>query len=100
MKGSRGQELARCTCDDCGTIKDVRAAHGRTPYGPGKRKATAGQRWPHDCAAERDAIPPDKLRTMLSEAIEGHLPVYELARLKQIKVVERKTLMQLIGAPQ
>ncbi|EDM70818.1 hypothetical protein RAZWK3B_15513 [Roseobacter sp. AzwK-3b] len=36
MKGPRGQELARCTCDDCGSIKDVRAAHGKTPHGAGK----------------------------------------------------------------
>lgn len=28
VKGPRGEEMARCTCDDCGEAQDVRAAHG------------------------------------------------------------------------
>jgi hypothetical protein len=36
MKGPRGQELARCTCADCGTTEEVRAAHGGNSGGSGR----------------------------------------------------------------
>lgn len=62
-----------------------------------KRTTTADKRWPYDCAAELDAIPPDTLRTMVREAIERHLPAYELQYLKEIEKAERATLMDFIG---
>jgi hypothetical protein len=67
------------------------------PTRPAKRKSEADKRWPHDYAAELDAIPPDTLRDMVREAIERHLPAYELQRLKEIERAERQTLLQFIG---
>lgn len=67
------------------------------PTRPAKRKTAADQRWPHDFAAELDAIPPDTLRQMVRNAIEGHLPAYELAMLKETERAERETLLEFIG---
>lgn len=67
------------------------------PTRPPKRNSKADQRWPHDFAAELDAIPPDDLRQMVREAIERHLPSAELERLKEIEDLERETLWQFIG---
>lgn len=67
------------------------------PTRPAKRKSEADKRWPHDYAAELDAIPPDTLREMVRAAVEQHLPAYELQRLKEIERAERQTLLQFIG---
>ena len=67
------------------------------PTRPAKRNTMADQRWPHEFAAELDAIPPDTLRVMVREAIECHLPTNELAYLKQVERAERETLMHFIG---
>ncbi len=67
------------------------------PTRPAKRKTKADQRWPHDFAAELDAIPPNTLRKMVSEAIEEWLPADQLDRLKRIEQAERATLMEFIG---
>ncbi|WP_299850115.1 hypothetical protein [uncultured Roseovarius sp.] len=62
-----------------------------------KRGTMADKRWPYDCAAELDAIPPDTLRAMVRGAIERHLPAGELAYLKEIENAERATLLDFIG---
>lgn len=67
------------------------------PTRPAKRNTVADQRWPHDFAAELDAIPPDTIRDMVRDAIEDHLPPYQLHTLKQIEAEERATLMRFIG---
>lgn len=67
------------------------------PTRPAKRNTVADQRWPHDFAAELDAIPPDTIRDMVRDAIEDHLPAYQLHTLKQIEAEERATLMRFIG---
>ncbi len=67
------------------------------PTRPAKRATTADRRWPHDFAAELDAIPPDALRDMVRAVIERHLPRHELDHLKRIEAEERQTLMQFIG---
>lgn len=67
------------------------------PTRPPKRNTAADQRWPYDFAAELDAIPPDDLRAMVRDAIEDHLPTWELNRLKKIELEERNTLWQFIG---
>lgn len=67
------------------------------PTRPAKRSTAADQRWPYDFAAELDAIPPDTLREMVKEAIEGHLPSWELSYLKRIEDVERRTLLDIAG---
>ena len=67
------------------------------PTRPAKRKSAADSRWPHDFAAELDAIPPDTLRDIVRGAIEQHLPADELEHLKTVEAAERDTLMQFIG---
>lgn len=68
------------------------------PTRPAKGASAADRRWPHDFAAELDAIPPDTLREMVREAIEEHLPADELAMLKRVERCERRTLLEFIGA--
>lgn len=67
------------------------------PTRPAKRNTTADRRWPYCFAAELDAIPPDTIRDMVRDAIEQHLPAYELEALKRIEKAERDTLRQFIG---
>jgi hypothetical protein len=61
-----------------------------------KRKTPADKKWPHDFAAELDAIPPYMLRQIVREAIETHLPSYELNYLKKLERMERETLMNFV----
>ncbi|MCC6001902.1 MAG: hypothetical protein JJU19_13730 [Pararhodobacter sp.] len=69
----------------------------RLPTRPHKRNTPADRAWPHDYAAELDAIPPDALRDMVRAAIERHLPAWELERLREVERAERETLMNFIG---
>lgn len=67
------------------------------PTRPAKRNSAADRRWSYEFAAELDAIPPDTIRDMVREAIEDHLPSYELSYLKSVEKAERETLLQFIG---
>lgn len=67
------------------------------PTRPAKRRTPADRRWPFGFAAELDAIPPDTLRSLVREAIEMHLPRYQLDRLKHVERLERETLLNFIG---
>lgn len=69
----------------------------RLPTRPAKRSTVADQRWPYDFAAELDAIPPDRIRQIVRDAIEDHLPRWELQHLKQVEAEERSTLRRFIG---
>lgn len=69
----------------------------RLPTRLPKRGTIADQRWPHDCAAELDAVPPDDLRTLVRSAIETHLPASQLDQLKRIERLERETLLAFMG---
>ncbi|WP_299483435.1 hypothetical protein [uncultured Paracoccus sp.] len=71
--------------------------HERLPTRPAKRNTIADQRWPYEFAAELDAIPPDRIRQIVRDAIEDHLPSWELRHLKQVEAEERATLRQFIG---
>ncbi|MBK0400636.1 hypothetical protein H0I76_15665 [Limibaculum sp. M0105] len=66
------------------------------PTRPAKRTTKADQRWPYPFAAELDAIPPDRIRQIVREAIEQHLPADELAHLKAVERAERETLEQFL----
>ena len=78
------------------TVEQVRSLN--LPTREPKRNTNADKRWPHNFAAELDAIPPDTLREMVRTAIERHLPADELRRLKRIEHLERETLMKFVGA--
>lgn len=67
------------------------------PTRPPKRSTVADQRWPHDFAAELDAIAPDDLRAMVREAVEEHLSPWELHQLQLAEKAERETLNAFIG---
>ena len=60
-----------------------------------KRNTAADLRWPHDFAAELDAIPPDTLRSMVRSAIERHMSPEEFQRLKLEERAERAKLLRL-----
>lgn len=64
------------------------------PTRPPKRKTAADQGWPYAYAAELDAIPPDTLRSMVRDAIEGHLPEGQLEHLKLVEEAERDLLFR------
>jgi hypothetical protein len=50
-----------------------------------------------DISVELDAIPPDKLRLLVEEAIKRHLPPVQLKILKKIEEEEKRQLHGLIG---
>ena len=50
-----------------------------------------------DISVELDAIDPDRLRSLVTTAIEGHLPSQQFAILKAAEESEREILRQLVG---
>jgi hypothetical protein len=57
-----------------------------------KRKSYADKKWPHDFACELDAIPPDRLRDLVEQAITSHLPKKQFEILKAAEQSEQKLL--------
>jgi hypothetical protein len=68
------------------------------PYKP-KQKDYRGQKWPHDWVVQLEALPPDVLETILTDAIAQHLDLtrYEAARRRERK--ERRMLLRSLPAP-
>jgi hypothetical protein len=50
-----------------------------------------------DISVELDAIDPDRLRSLVAEAIENHLPKQQFAILKAAEESERDIIRQLVG---
>jgi hypothetical protein len=50
-----------------------------------------------DISVELDAIDPDRLRLLVTEAIENHLPKQQFAILKAVEESERDIIRQLVG---
>jgi hypothetical protein len=50
-----------------------------------------------DISVELDAIDPDRLRSLVAEAIENHLPRQQFAILKAAEESEREIIRQLVG---
>jgi hypothetical protein len=50
-----------------------------------KRETAADRNWPYDVACELDAIEPDRIRSLVHDAIERHLPQaqYETAKIAE-----------------
>jgi hypothetical protein len=57
-----------------------------------KRATTADRRWPHDFACELDAIPPDRLRSLVWGRLEEYLPEHDMAVLRAAEESERELL--------
>ena len=62
-----------------------------------KRNTTADKRWPYDYACELDAIPPDKLRTMLWNVLDNYIPHDQMKVLEAAEESERTLLKGLAG---
>jgi hypothetical protein len=62
-----------------------------------KRVSAADKKWPHDFACELDAIPPDRLRDLVEDHINLHLPQDKLEVLKAAEASERDIIMRLVG---
>ena len=62
-----------------------------------KRETAADKKWPHERACELDALDPDTMRALVRNAIEQHLPRYQLDILKVAEESERKLLTQFVG---
>jgi hypothetical protein len=66
------------------------------PTRPAKVATRADQRWPHDHAAELDAVAPDELRRIVRDAIEEHLPRDQIDYLKSVEALERTALLSFV----
>jgi hypothetical protein len=62
------------------------------PTRPAKKKSAADAKWKHDRAVELDAIPPNVLRSLVSESLEIHMPSDIRAAYKEIERQERATI--------
>jgi hypothetical protein len=69
----------------------------RLPTRKPKRQSAADRNWPHAFACELDAIPADRLRALVHQHIELHLPRDQLEILKAAEESERQTLNALVG---
>jgi hypothetical protein len=62
-----------------------------------KRKSAADKKWPHDFCCELDAIPADQLRDLVRDAIEQHLPRWQLDIQKVADESERNEWLKAFG---
>jgi hypothetical protein len=76
-------------------VTEQQIADWRLPTRPPKRKSRPDQLWSYDRACELDAIPPDMMRQLVSDAIEQHLPAHQLRVLKVAEASERTFLREL-----
>jgi hypothetical protein len=67
------------------------------PTRPAKKKSSADKNWVHDFAVELDAMPPDVLRRLVSEALEPHMPKEIRNRFLQIETRERATIRMALN---
>jgi hypothetical protein len=62
-----------------------------------KRKSAADKKWPHDFCCELDAIPADRLRQLVEQAIIRHLPQRQFEILKAAEASERDAIASFVG---
>jgi hypothetical protein len=68
----------------------------RLPTREPKRKSAADKNWPHDFCCELDAIPPDRLRNLVEQAITRHLPQKQFEILKAAEESERELIAAFV----
>jgi hypothetical protein len=68
------------------------------PRRPTKMSDSRSKRWTGGDSVELDAVEPNRLRAIVREAIEQHLPEAELGRLSQIEEAERRSILQFAAA--
>jgi hypothetical protein len=69
------------------------------PTRPTKTTDSRAKRFGSDISVELDAIEPNRLREIVRDAIERHLPPEELAVLKAAEQSEREVIQNLINGP-
>jgi hypothetical protein len=67
------------------------------PSRPTKRSDTRASKFGSEISVELDAIPPDRLRGLILDAIELHLPKAQLDVLLEAERSEREFLRELVG---
>jgi hypothetical protein len=77
------------------TTKQIR--QWRLPTRPTKKSDSRAAQF-GDVSVELDAIAPDRLRAIVRQAIERHLPPTRLKKLKAQEARERRTIARLVRA--
>ena len=67
------------------------------PTRPTKQSDTRAKKFGSDISVELDAIDPNRLRSIVQEAIERHLPADELKVLQEAEASERDALKAFAG---
>jgi hypothetical protein len=67
------------------------------PTRPTKKTDSRAKNFNSDISVELDAIEPDRLRAIVEQAIQRHLPLHQLRVLKAAEASERKLLNGLVG---
>jgi len=78
-------------------VTEQQIHHLNLPTREPKRSSAADRKWPFAFACELDAIPPDYMRNLVREAIDRHLPAYQLQILKAAEESERQQIAGLVG---
>ncbi len=79
-------------------VTSAQIAAWRLPTRPTKASDTRAAKFDSPVSVELDAIPPDRLRNMVEQAILLHLPEHELAVLKAAEESERAILREMISS--
>jgi hypothetical protein len=69
----------------------------RLPTRPHKRSTPSDRAWPHAFACELDAMPPDRLRSLVEQAINRHLSQDQLRIERIVQESQREGLLALAG---
>jgi hypothetical protein len=80
-------------------VNERQVEYWNLPTRQPKRLTTADKRWPHDFACELDAIPPDKLRSLLWDVLDEYIPEADMKVLNAAEESERMLLRSLTALP-
>lgn len=62
------------------------------PTRPAKNKSAADKNWKYDFAVELDAMPPEVLRNIVTEALEPHMPFGMRQKFRMVEQQERAVI--------
>lgn len=78
-------------------VTEKQVEYWNLPTREPKRATAADRRWPYDFACELDAIPPDRLRSLVWGQLEQYLPEDQMSVLRIAEESERRLLRGLAG---
>lgn len=67
------------------------------PTRPAKKKSSADKNWPYDFAVELDAMPPQVLRDIITDALEEHMPTERRAAFMQREEQEKSVIRMALS---